>query len=165
MSGAAVGRRLPRLKLRDSAGRSFRLSRTDRRATVVVFLHGPDCPACRDRLRALGTSAGELAAWDARPVAVVRASAEEARRLTEDLGRSFPVLADPDGAARARYGVGDQEVALFVADRFGEIFAAERAGDADGLSPTAELEEWARFLTTQCPECGVPDVPGRGAWA
>ncbi len=164
MSAAAVGRRLPRLKLRDPAGRGFRLSRTDRRATLLLFLHGADCRACRERLRALGEAAPELAAWDARPVAVIRASAEEAGRLREDLGLPFPLLADRNGAARARYGVEPEETALFVADRFGEVFAAERAREADALSPTAELEAWARFLTTQCPECGVPDVPGRGAW-
>lgn len=164
MTGAAVGRRLPRLKLRDAAGRSFRLSRTDRRATVLVFLHGPDCAVCRNRLRELGAAAGELAAWDARPVAVVGAAEDEVSRLVQDPGLPFPVLADPDGAARARYEVESDEVALFVADRFGEVFAAERAADADALSATPELESWARFLTTQCPECGVPDVPGRGAW-
>jgi hypothetical protein len=28
-----------------------------------------------------------------------------------------------------------------------------------------EIEEWMKFLATQCPECGVIDEPGHGEWA
>ncbi|HEX6141062.1 MAG TPA: hypothetical protein VF013_11465 [Candidatus Limnocylindria bacterium] len=60
---------------------------------------------------------------------------------------------EPDGAALHR---------VLVVDRYGQVYHALDAPE-QGLPDAAELEEWFRFLTTACPECGVLDDPiGRG---
>jgi hypothetical protein len=56
----------------------------------------------------------------------------------------------PDGVAQHR---------LLVVDRYGQVYAAHDATDANDLPDAAELTEWFRFLATACPECGVLDQP------
>jgi hypothetical protein len=70
------------------------------------------------------------------------------------LGDHATVLADPEGKLRA---IGP---ALVVADEWGEIYFAASAADGDELPDPEELEDWARFVAIQCPECEGPE----GEW-
>jgi hypothetical protein len=61
---------------------------------------------------------------------------------------------DPDGGQNHR---------LVILDRYGQVYDAVDARDASALPDASALEDWFRFLTTACPECGVLDDPvGRG---
>jgi hypothetical protein len=92
----------------------------------------------------------------------------ETRLLLVLRGRSgplalpFPLLHD-DGsvaAALARQNEGrEPEWFACATDRFGEIFFAASGAAGDALPTLAELEQWAVFVNTHCPECHPPEWP------
>jgi len=76
---------------------------------------------------------------------------------------TFPVLVD-DGAhihrnLGASDAVGRPAPAVFVTDRFREIFAAYLPGHGSALPGAKEILDWLVFINIQCPECGVPEWP------
>jgi hypothetical protein len=58
------------------------------------------------------------------------------------------VVAEPDGEATHR---------LLIVDRYAQVYAVHDEGDVRALPTPHDLEEWFRFLSTACPECGVLD--------
>jgi hypothetical protein len=73
----------------------------------------------------------------------------------------FPTLLDVGGyihrAVGATDAVGRPAPAVFVTDRFREIFAAYLPARGHGLPSVKEILEWLVFINIQCPECGVPE--------
>ena len=65
------------------------------------------------------------------------------------------VLVDADAAQAHR---------VLIVDRYGQVYDAVDAIDANGLPDAHALEEWFRFLATACPECGVLDDPRERDW-
>jgi hypothetical protein len=53
---------------------------------------------------------------------------------------------------------------VVIVDRYGQVYDVTRAGDADALPTAATLQEWFKFLSTACPECGVIDDPRPREW-
>ena len=76
---------------------------------------------------------------------------------------AFPVLVD-DGA-HLHFSVGATDAAgrpapaVFVTDRFREIFAAYLTGRGSALPGAKDVLDWLVFINIQCPECGVPEWP------
>jgi peroxiredoxin len=162
------GDRLPKLDLPQAPqGTVFDLPRMGREARILFFSHGTDCEACRTYLEGLLSKSRALEDWDSKIIVILPVDLEEANRLYQQLAPEFPFLADPDGAARTRFGIAEGEVGIFVADRYGVIWYTDRAREATGLPQPEEMETRARFLAVQCPECGVPDQPvyGEGDWS
>lgn len=146
----AVGSLLAPLRLASApAGAPVELRRWAREATVLLRLDDVDCARCREYLRELDRHRAELALWDGRVVVVVPGSLEDAARLKEELGLGLTVVADPDGRAPL---AGARGPAWLVADRFGQVYQAEEVGAGHGLPEPRELEEWLKYLATQCPE-------------
>ncbi|MGH7480584.1 MAG: hypothetical protein ACRELV_00385 [Longimicrobiales bacterium] len=155
----ARGGRLPHANLRGSGGTPVPLRPAGREATFLFRAHGPDCGACRAYVeRLVEAQARELQYWYAR-VMIIDGDVATVR---DAAGAGVSVVEDPEGATAGTGAAG--VVALVVADRFGRIFDVVRAREADALPDMPELEEWARFLATQCPECGVPDAPDGARW-
>jgi hypothetical protein len=77
----------------------------------------------------------------------------EAVREEEAVAAVF-AAADPD--ARAWYGAlagdGTPRAALYVSDRYGEIYFAAHPERGQALPSAAEVLEWLRFINAQCPE-------------
>ena len=76
---------------------------------------------------------------------------------------AFPVLVD-DGAhihrnVGATDAAGRPAPAVFVTDRFREIYAAYLPGQGSALPGAKEILDWLVFINIQCPECGVPEWP------
>src|SRR5207302_1625889 len=76
---------------------------------------------------------------------------------------TFPVFAD-DGAhihrnVGATDAAGRPAPAVFVTDRFREIYAAYLPGHGAALPGAKEILDWLVFINIQCPECGVPEWP------
>lgn len=44
-------------------------------------------------------------------------------------------------------------------DRFGEVFAAYKAGQGKSLPSVEEISGWIDFINSQCPECGPLEWP------
>jgi peroxiredoxin len=77
--------------------------------------------------------------------------------------RAFPVLVDDGGRIHRNVGATDATgrlaPAVFVTDRFREIFAAYLSGRDSTMPCATEILEWLVFINIQCPECGVPEWP------
>jgi len=139
-------------------GEPFVLSRNERAHSALYVAHPGDCPGCADALRWLEARAPALARWDGRAVAILGAGA--ARGAGDAVA-----LCDAEGRAREALGLDDPESALLLAcDRFGQVYAAWRVGRDHALPSPDALETELRGIAIQCPECGVPDEPGRGEW-
>ncbi len=161
---------LPPLELETEAGEPFRVPTRTRRTRVLVAGHGSGCEACRRYAERLAEAAAEFGRWDGEAIVVAgpggagELDVPRAAGGAGVAGSSRPPLRDPEGAARRRLGVPEDRVGLLIADRFGEVFLREEADEADALPEPDAVLEWLRYLATQCPECGVPDTAGHGAW-
>jgi len=77
--------------------------------------------------------------------------------------KGFPTFLDDGGhihrAVGATDAAGRPAPAVFVTDRFREIFAAYLPVSGRGLPSAKDILEWLVFINIQCPECGVPEWP------
>ncbi len=150
----------PSFRLPTNQGKSF--SPDDQRGwgnLVLFFAHDRSCPICQAALQEFAARRIEYGAVEAKVVPILPSSAAQVAALTYP----FPVLADPDGIARARYAglVGMEErsagsahdpVMFFVLDRYGAPYAAGVLDEPDDPDLQAELLEWLDFIEIQCPE-------------
>jgi hypothetical protein len=141
--------------------RPARLLGLRRDAALLLTVH-ERCTACDDMLLSLATRIAEFRAWGGR-VIVLACAADEALRLDMAIGGQL-TCATIDAADAARIGMVPGSPGAHVIDRFGAVYAGFEPGDAHAFPEGVEVEEWFRFLATQCPECGVPDAPGGGGW-
>lgn len=72
------------------------------------------------------------------------------------------VVIDRGAKLRRGLGVPESAWALVVADRWGVVYDVVSSADESELPSADEIEEWFKFLATQCPECGVIDDPDPG---
>lgn len=171
-----VGDRLPDLRLPRPDGTTRPLRGAHRDAVVVVALHDAGCDRCRRYLQELAAAAPRFRFWDGSVRAVT--ADRDAHRLQAALGPAVDVLLDADRTFLDRVqhaaGSGDGTVddtadwtvgeaadgtadgtvdgpVVLVADRFGQVFEILAAPDHAAVGPR-ELEEWLKYLATQCPE-------------
>ncbi|HWV57033.1 MAG TPA: hypothetical protein VNZ57_06125 [Longimicrobiales bacterium] len=111
--------------------------------------------------------------WAGRPIVIISGDLDNATKTAAEIGLAdtaegqigeTTVLIDAAGSLRRKWGLADEEAAVIVADRWGEVYSVARASDPDDLPGTGAVDEWLRFIATQCPECGVIDEPGLGEW-
>jgi hypothetical protein len=127
-----VGARLPTLC--DAAGRPVWRPQYTRSPIVLAILHGDDCGPCSVYRNRLMAAQADFAAWDGR-LAVVALAAMDA----------------PPGVLTVRDDFGGPP-RIVVADRFGDVYHVEEGGAGHALPGPRVLEEWLRFIATQCPE-------------
>jgi peroxiredoxin len=76
---------------------------------------------------------------------------------------AFPAVLDEGARVHRQVGATDgadnPAPAVFVTDRFREIFAAYIPGQGSALPGAQEIIEWLVFINIQCPECGAPEWP------
>jgi hypothetical protein len=137
----SVGGRLPPLARPD--GVTVWRPQYTRHAVVLAVLHGEGCEPCTRYRDALVRSQDDFRAWDGRLVVAGPA-----------LGRSPGVtqVADSSGGVSGVIDTFGGAPRVIVADRFGHIYHVEDGGPTHALSEPRELEEWLRFIGTQCPE-------------
>ncbi len=88
------------------------------------------------------------------PAAREPALVQELRHHCEELREEEAVvlLANPPDEMAAFYGVDGGNPALYIADRYGEIYFAAHPRAAEPWPSTAEILDWLRFINAQCPE-------------
>src|SRR5438309_8326813 len=159
---ARRGEVFPAFTLRDTDGSSIFLESYRGRTNLVVAFAGDiiDESPVTVMLQQVGAQT-EALTLEAAQVLVAVTSRPGAVRQRARWG--FPVLVD-DGAHIHRSvgaidAAGRPAPAVFVTDRFREIFAAYLPGHGAALPGAKEILDWLVFINIQCPECGVPEWP------
>src|SRR5688572_23400693 len=102
------------------------------RSTLLVLPHPEQCAPCAAYLDELEEIRPDLQEWATR----------------------LQVLDHHE--ARQRLGVGDDEAAVILADRWGEVFESASIGFDHDLPLPRQLVESAKILDVSCGECNVP---------
>jgi len=158
---------LPPLTLRTTAGSVVRAwDFKQKKNLVIAFLHA-GCARCEEYVRCLADGAAELAERNA--VALVVLAEAPSGALAEALPPAILLGAELSGrAARAYLGEeaissnGRERVGVFVADRYGELFAQWVAASEEGLPAFAELRRRLTQIEIDCEGCGISEWPREG---
>ena len=157
----SVGRRLNEIEL-PSVGSKVALFDFRGRANLVLFAADDRGPTATLAAR-LGDQYAQIKNEDAVVLLIVQDSHEAAARMTKDLKLPYPVLIDRDGRVHRELGAADAEgkarAAVYITDRFGEVFSVYRTRDGMDLPSLEEIVRMLEFVNSQCPECGVPEWP------
>lgn len=123
---------------------------------VIVFAGDKDCERCRALLKSLAVGDHDIRDQDARVLAVVAGSPQDAREVQERDDLPYAVVADEGGRVHREVGaLGEGPgfvVTVLVADRFGEIYSIYREDKYQPVPTAGEIIAWLQFIELQCPE-------------
>jgi len=156
------GRRLGDFELVSSEGERVMFSDyRGRRNLVLIF--ADDSEECRNLLSMLAGRYQDFRDQEVEVLAIVHLSSVQAQEMKQRSGAPYPVLTDPGGSIHQSVGARDTQgkdaAAVYVTDRFGEIFAIYRTVEGAPLPSVAEILSWLEFINAQCPECEAPEWP------
>jgi peroxiredoxin len=161
-TGARRGEIFPAFTVPDFDGSPVFLESYRGRKNLVVVFAGDKAgwAPVMVLLEELGARAEELTSEAAQALVVVPS---RSAAVLQRARWAFPVLVD-DGA-RIHRNVGATDAggraapAVFVTDRFREIYAAYLPRPGSALLGAKEILDWLVFINIQCPECGVSEWP------
>ncbi|MFL5731961.1 MAG: peroxiredoxin family protein [Chloroflexia bacterium] len=145
------GRMVPLFTLPSTAGGLSGPGALRSKYNMVLGFVGSDGGA-RSYLRALAEVYPSVLEEQARVIAVVVASSEEARELAGEPALPFTVLADEGGAVTRRMLGEGAGTGLCVADRYGEAYYVEAVPSVEQLPLPQTAVDWLQFIGIQCPE-------------
>jgi peroxiredoxin len=158
----AKGALIRDFQLTSSEQKSILLSEYRGRSNMVLVLAG-ESEGVVGFLAGLQEHQAELAENEARVLIILAGSQQHASDLKQSLHLNFEVLADKDGHVHRLLGatdpVGHICPAVFITDRFGEVFAAYSVGRDKLLPGSEEILSWIDLINRQCPECAPPEWP------
>ena len=158
------GHLMPDFTLSSSDGKQVSLYDYRSRANLALFFAGRAHDSAEDPLLgALPKRYREITETDSEVIVIVAESVGRAEEFCRKMHFPFPVLSDPDMRVHNMVGAsGAQAVAaaaLYITDRFLEVFAAWRTGTGDRLPDISEVLSWLTYLDSQCPECTQVEWP------
>lgn len=158
------GHVMPDFTLSSSCGKQVSLYDYRGRSNLVLYFAGRIKDSADDPLLiALAKRYGEIAETDSEVVVVLGESVAQADEFKRNMHFPVPVLSDPDMRVHDRVGAsGAQAVsaaALYITDRFLEVFGVWRTGTGDALPEISEVLSWLNYLDSQCPECTQIEWP------
>jgi len=152
---------IPPLTIHALDGRTIRAwDFKQKRNLVILFLH-TDCARCEEFLRIIGA---ETATWKSTgSVVLATFLTAPSRLLADSVPDAVVVGVDASGrAANAYLGrdrlapAGDSRLGVFVADRYGELFAEWEVGAGHDFPAVATLAGQLEHMEMACDECGTP---------
>src|SRR6185437_10237979 len=112
-------------------------------------------------LKALAARHAEVLEEEAQVIAVLYCAREQAQAIRSREQLPFLVMADSQGAVHRSLGALDQRgaprLAVYVTDRYAEVFAAFRTAQGDAAPSVQDIVGWLQFINRQCPECFPPE--------
>jgi len=124
----------------------------------INFLHA-GCRRCGDFLERVTACAAEL---DDREAVALVVFSEPTTASAQNLPPQIVVAADPSGRAQRAYlgedafgPAGQQKLGVFVADRYGELYAQWVGRNEEALPGAHEVLGWLAQIQLACEECGV----------
>lgn len=160
-----VGARLPPLPLEAASRAEVVLAGATSRDALVLLLVPREPGGLTEYLNALGEAAADIEHWYARVLVVADGGLAAAATLRARLSPRLAIAAQADASVHETLGIDPANTAVLIADRYGQIYLVAEAAHGDELPDVRDIEEWTKFLATQCPECGVIDEPGYGEWS
>ena len=153
---------IPPLTARTAAGEIVRAwDYKQKKSLLIAFLHG-DCSQCQSFATRLASRAADLLELDSVALVIFLqappgriAAAPPVILASETTGRAAQEYLGTDAFGP----LGLARVGLFVADRYGELFAQWEARDADGLPALADALKWLAHTQMGCEECSTPHWP------
>lgn len=147
----ARGKTLPEIKFTESDGHTFRLSDfKDRKNLVLLF--GND--SAIGLLDDMAKRRKDLEEADGQVIAILDGD----RPRSKDWPFLMPAGADPERAIKLEPDEPDG-LAVYIADRWGEVFYVSRTGPGE-QAPTADnILDWLSFVVMQCEECFPSEWP------
>ena len=127
-----------------------------RRNLVLFFFHDGQCRVCKELLVELAQRYHDFHDANAEVLAISTVSADQARKIVDDLRLPFPLLYDLAGTIVDRFtyfdpATGRPVPVIVVTDRFGAVYSTIQVDETQ--PPTAEdVLAWLRFIELQCPE-------------
>ena len=158
----APGQCLRPFTLRSTHGQLVGLSNyRDRSAVVLILSDGT--PEADTLMRDYARQYDEIRKRDAEVLAIVCGSREEVIGIEKRLTVPLPALLDEGEKLHRELGAMDEHgycaAAVYVIDRFSEVFASYRAVNGDALPDVSEILSRIEFISFQCPECEPPEWP------
>ena len=155
---------IPPLTARAADGRTVRAwDYKQKKSLVIAFLHA-GCAPCDALLEKLAARAPDLAEREAVVLAVYDRVPQP--RAAADLPPQIVLAADMSGRSQRAYlgkdafgPAGQARVGVFVADRYGELYAQWESSTDDGLPGAGEALEWLAQIQVACEECGASHWP------
>jgi peroxiredoxin len=144
---------IPPLTARTAAGNVVRAwDYKQKKSLLIAFLHA-DCPQCQAFAARLASRGAELIERNSVGMLV----SLEPSRWGITASPQVILASDTTGRAAQEYlgkdafgPLGLARVGLFVADRYGELFAQWEARDADGLPALADAFKWLAHTQMGC---------------
>ncbi len=156
------GHLLRDFELVSSNGETVHLSDYRGRANLVLIVSDAT-PAAQELLRQANNHYQQIQTYDAEVLAITSLPRERASDAAQRLKLLYPMLSDPErhvyrllGAMNAQ---GEDSAAVYVTDRFGEVFGVYRTRDQQPLPSLEDVFKWLEFVEAQCPECEAPEWP------
>jgi peroxiredoxin len=150
--------------LASTGGQKISLSDYRGRSNLVLVFAGGG--AGSPDLKVLAEIAADYAhiqEEQAEVLAVMQCARETAARIKQEANLPFPLLVDEDGRIHRPAGAADKyghpATAIYVTDRFLEVFAVYRAAEGQAMPNVREIVEWLSFINSQCPECSPSEWP------
>ena len=154
-------------RLRDFAlpsvdGKQVRPSDYRGRSNLVVIFAGTG-ETTSPLLAEIGQQYSQLKGEEAQVLAIVDGTRDAAERVAQKLALPFPLQVDQDGHVHrdfgAANGAGRPMPAIYITDRYGEVFGSYRTEIGQVLPGIKEILGWLEFVNSQCPECEPPEWP------
>ena len=156
------GYRLRDFTLPSVDGKQVRPSDYRGRSNLVVIFAGAG-ETTSPLLAEMGQQYSQFIGEEAQVLAIVHGTRDAAERGAQKLALPFPVQIDQDGHVHREFGAADGEgrpmPAIYITDRYGEVFGSYRTGIGQVLPGLNEILSWLEFVNSQCPECEPPEWP------
>jgi peroxiredoxin len=148
---------MPTFTLPAAAGGEVNTWRYKQRQSLVLLFYRGDRPEAAAYLRALAERYAALRDEDAEVLAIAPEPVDRLRDRQRAWRVPFPLLADPGGIVIPRFTRWDAtrrelQPALYIADRFGAVYARFTADDEGGLPAPEDIRAELAFIAIQCPE-------------
>jgi peroxiredoxin len=156
------GRILPDFALPGaSSGRQIHVSDFRGRANLIVIADDGRTETA-NLIAEADSQYDELKNHEAEVLLIIRPVSSPTDR--ESLKRlRYAVLVDEHGSIHRRLGAVDAQeqdsAAIYVTDRYGEVFGVYRKSAGQSLPDIAAILKWLEFINSQCPECEPPEWP------
>lgn len=156
------GHLLRDFSLETASGKRINLSDYRGRASLVLVFPGDEDESSK-LLSDLAIRSAEIKQEEAEVLVITWPGHDRIQESQDQAHVPYAVQIDRDGRLHERFGAVDAQgracSAVYITDRFAEVFAVYRRRNGQKLPTFTEILSWLEFVNSQCPECEAPEWP------